>query len=360
MKQLFRIVNLVVFPLTLLTGVILLLSTLAPFLHPRYSTWLQMLGLAFPVLFLLNILWLFYWWFQMKLKLLAPLCFAILSLYSTSKYVQYTRVRKAAVQPMRIATFNSQLFGVYQNRWFFDTVVREVRDRGFDVVCLQEVYAKKGLEEHVKSLRKNGNFKMYSLFRLSPNRNYGMVILSKFKIVHSGRIDFPGNTGNMAMFTDILTPGNDTVRVYNVHLQSIRFRKTDYDFVNGVEKAGQSNLEKSKGLILRMREAYEKRAIQADSVAAHIRTCKYPVVVCGDFNDVPLSYAYYTVSKGLYDAFREAGKGIERTYKGPFPSFRIDYILFSKTLYCTRYESVSQIPGDHKLVWAELETARKP
>jgi endonuclease/exonuclease/phosphatase family metal-dependent hydrolase len=80
-------------------------------------------------------------------------------------------------------------------------------------------------------------------------------------------------------------------------------------------------------------------------------------MVCGDFNDVPLSYSYQTISRNLLDAFREAGTGIERTYKGPFPSFRIDYILFSKKLACKAYHSTEKIPGDHKLVWAELETA---
>lgn len=355
-----RIANLVVFPLTLFTGLLLMCSSLAPFLHPSYSSWLQLLGLAFPMLFLINLLWLFYWWFQMKLKLLVPLCFTILSLYSASKYVQYTGDRKKAEKPLKIATLNAQLFGVYQNRWFFDTVVDQISLHNFDVVCLQEVFATKDLEDHVRSIRKNGQFKMYSLYRLTTGRNYGMVILTKQKIIRSGRIDFAGNTGNMAMYADILTEAADTIRVYNIHLQSIRFRKTDYDFVNGVEKQGQSNLEQGKGLIRRMREAYVKRAVQAEEVARHMKICPYPMMVCGDFNDVPLSYAYQTVSKGLFDAFREAGRGIERTYKGPFPSFRIDYILYSRKFYCTSYQSSSAVPGDHKLIWAELETASRP
>jgi endonuclease/exonuclease/phosphatase family metal-dependent hydrolase len=181
------------------------------------------------------------------------------------------------------------------------------------------------------------------------------MILSKHPIIHSGRIDFPGATGNMAMYSDLLINDLDTLRVYNVHLQSIRFRKTDYDFVSGNENGKKSNLEQGKGLLRRMLDAYGKRANQAEVMVEHIKTTPYPVMVCGDFNDVPLSYAYQTMSRNLLDAFREAGNGIERTYKGPFPSFRIDYILFSRKLACKAYHSSEQVPGDHKLVWAELE-----
>ena len=186
-----------------------------------------------------------------------------------------------------------------------------------------------------------------------------MMILSQHPIVGSGRVDFPGNTGNMAIFADLLV-GEDTIRVYNVHLQSIRFRKTDYDFVNGSDNPNKSNLEQGKGLLRRMRDAYEKRASQSEAVAAHLKNATGVQVVCGDFNDVPLSYAYRTVSKDLHDAFREAGNGIERTYLGPFPSFRIDYILFSKNMACSQYSSTSEIPGDHKLILADLYLRKKP
>lgn len=360
MKVIMKTINMIAFPLTLFSGLLLLLASAAPFVSPETISWLQFFGLAFPVLLLLNLLWLFFWWVQLKMKMLAPLCFLVLSLYNTSKYVQYTAVRPKPEKPLTVASYNTQLFGVYQGKWFIDTVVDEIRTRNFDVVCLQEVFANKGksIESYISSLRKNANFKMYSFYRLVPERNYGMVILSKYKIVHSGRIDFPGSTGNMAMYADIIYD-LDTIRVYNVHLQSIRFRKTDYRFVQGNDDESQSKIEKSKGVVRLMKEAYLKRARQAEVVAAHIKQCPYDMLVCGDFNDVPLSYTYQTMSRGLYDAFREAGRAVERTYKGPFPSFRIDYILHSRNFYCSKYFSSSSVPGDHKLIWAEYDMAKK-
>lgn len=361
MKVMLGILNMLVFPVTLLTGLSLAVSMLAPHLHPSLSSWIQLLGLAFPVLFLLNLLWLVYWWVQLKLKLIFPLGMAILSFFQTGKYFQFGNDSKANnTDKLTVCSVNAQLFGAYQNRWFFDTVADVLVSKNADIVCLQEVYARKNIDKMAAQLKGKTGYPHMQLFRLVPERNYGMLILSRHPIVEKGRIDFPGNTGNMAVFADIQV-GSKTLRVYNVHLQSIRFRKTDYNFVNGSDKEQGSNLEQGKGLLQRMRDAYGKRAEQADAVAAHIKTCEMQnVLVCGDFNDVPLSYAYHTVSAELNDAFSEAGSGLERTYLGPFPSFRIDYILSSKSLGFLSYNSSDEIPGDHKLLWADFVFPKNP
>ena len=142
-----RILNLLVFPLTLVTGLLLGASMLSPFVHPSISSWFQVLGLAFPILFLINLLFLLYWWLQLRLKLIFPLCMAILGLNSMSKYAQYTGEQAApSTGPVKVGSVNAQLFGAYQNRWFFDTVAGVLKAKNLDVVCLQEVYAKKDLE----------------------------------------------------------------------------------------------------------------------------------------------------------------------------------------------------------------------
>jgi len=309
----------------------------------------------------LNLLWLVYWWVQLKLKLIFPLGMAILSFFQTGKYIQFSG-SSTSTEPdkIKVCSVNAQLFGAYQNRWFFDTVADVLAAKNADIVCLQEVYARRNIDKIAAQLKEKSGFKYMQLFRLSPERNYGMLILSRYPIGEKGRVEFPGNTGNMAAYAD-LKIGNKRLRVYNVHLQSIRFRKTDYDFVNGADKEQGSNIEQGKGLLQRMRDAYGKRAEQADAVAGHIHSCELKnVLVCGDFNDVPLSYAYHTVATGLKDAFCEAGSGLERTYLGPFPSFRIDYILSSKNLGFLHYNSSEEIPGDHKILWADFAFPKNP
>lgn len=361
MKLFLRILNMLVFPVTLLTGLLLGVSLMAPHLHPALSSWIQLLGLAFPILFLLNLLWLFYWWIQLRLKLIFPLGMAILSLFQTGKYVQFSGEKNIEnKENLRACSLNAQLFGAYQDRWFFDTVAQVLTTKNADIICLQEVYARRNIEKLADQLKGKTGYPHMQLFRLAPERNYGMIILSRFPIKDKGRVDFPGTTGNMATYAD-LQIGKELLRIYDVHLQSIRFRKIDYDFVNGAEKEKTSNLEQGKGMLRRMRDAYGKRAEQADALANHIKSCVVKnILICGDFNDVPLSYAYHTVANGMHDAFREAGSGLERTYLGPFPSFRIDYLLATPGITFKSYNSSEEIPGDHKLLWADFMLPKNP
>jgi len=353
-----RIVNIILFPVTLAVGLILTAAGLAMFVPPAISSWLQFLGLMFPFLFVLNILLLIYWWVQLKLKLIIPLCFAIFNLIHVSKYVQYTANKSGLKTDFRLASFNTQLFGVMDGKDNREMVMNRILKESFDIVCLQEFYSKNDLKKILVDFRKAGKFKMYSFFRLQPDRPYGMAIFSNFEIVGSGKVGIGQNTGNMAVYADLLM-GGDTVRLYNVHLQSIRFNRKDYEFIRQSDKNNEGRIAGSKNLLKRIREAYVKRGMQADSIAEHMKTCPYPIIVAGDFNDVPLSYAYHALGKDLLDAFRERGSGFERTYTGPFPNFRIDYILYGKRFICTDYKSFSDIPGDHKLISAAFNAPLK-
>lgn len=348
-----RVLNLIIFPLTILVGLALTASGLTMYVHPKYFSWLPLLGLSFPLLFIINLIFLLYWWFQLKLKLIIPLCFAIFNLIHASKYVQYSGETEVKEEDILVGTYSTQLFGAVNDTSTFESIKQRLSKDSFDLLCLQEVFSQKDLKERILDLKRAGNFKMYSFFRQNPDRPYGMAVLSKYRIVNSGRIGMGGNTGNMAIFVDFLL-NEDTVRLYNLHLQSIRFQRSDYDFIQNQDRTGSEGIKGSKNLIRRIKEAYLKRGDQADSVAEHIQSCRFPLFVAGDFNDVPVSYTYNKIGKGLLDAFREKGSGFERTYKGPFPSFRIDYILFSKFFNCTSYKSFNDIAGDHKLVKASF------
>jgi endonuclease/exonuclease/phosphatase (EEP) superfamily protein YafD len=134
--------------------------------------------------------------------------------------------------------------------------------------------------------------------------------------------------------------GYDTIRVYNNHLQSIYFNSANYSFLDSLKiRYNNDQLEEIRDISFRLRYAFMKRAEQADLIAAHIANCPYRVIVCGDFNDTPVSYVYYRLNDGMVDSFTRAGWGTGRTYIGKFPSFRIDYILHSEefeSLFFTR------------------------
>ena len=96
-----------------------------------------------------------------------------------------------------------------------------------------------------------------------------------------------------------------------------------------------------------MKQAYIQRAGQVDILKEDIRSSPYPVIVCGDFNDTPVSYTYKTLSKGLSDVFIESGSGAGSTFRGNFPYVRIDYVLYSPGFYSYFYHTEKVDWSDH-------------
>ena len=196
-----------------------------------------------------------------------------------------------------------------------------------DIVCFQEM----GFVDLADSLLRPLNPLPRSLSRaaLSP------AIYSRYPVVRARRIDTMMNF----VWAD-LRIGDDTVRVFNNHLHTTAIRRDDNTYIENREFLGDEDMGKLRSMVSRLSENNKLRAAQADSVARMIAESPYPVIVCGDFNDTPVSYTYRTVSRGLKDAFREAGRGYSHTYRGFFDMLRIDYVLCSYEFEPLSYEVI--------------------
>lgn len=385
-----KLLNLIAFPATVVLGLLLMLAGFVPSISPATNSWLPLLGLAFPVLFLLTLLAFLYWVIQRKWRSLFALSCLLLNLGPMSLYVQWndTKEKETALQikkesldkeinvgsqSLKVISYNAQLFGLYQDETSvsivnteympaMDSFLQVMKSQNADVVCLQEVYAKSGgLKALARFLKAEGNFEYSQTYTLSERRPYGMIVLSKHKIKRWQPISFGPNTGNMAMWVDIeildeaAARKKSRIRIYNLHLQSFRFAKQDYAVMQKQTKQQAIDIEGSKGIITRLRLGYQHRAEQVDLVKENMIACDFPKIICGDFNDIPVSYTYRQLCAGMKDVFSEAGSGIETTYKGSMPSFRIDYILFDNPMRAISYNSISEVPSDHKLIVAELQ-----
>jgi endonuclease/exonuclease/phosphatase family metal-dependent hydrolase len=200
-------------------------------------------------------------------------------------------------------------------------------------------------------------FEKYVLSR--PFTGYGIMIFSRWPILNKGRFDFDGTRGNAATYADLLIK-EDTIRVYNLHLESNRLKPEDYEFINDVGN-GTSELKKNgwRKLAMRLKNAATIRAKEADTVASHIAQSPYPVIVCGDFNDSPTTYTYNQLSTGLKDAFLQKGVGIGQTYVGTAPSFRIDFILHHPAFQTTSFETHPEELSDHHAISAKIKLLPK-
>ncbi len=355
-----------IFPVSLVVAAVTLLSSLAPFVSPARYWPVALLGIGFPYVYLLNALFLLFWIYRKKWLLVIPLVPLLTGFGTASGFLGFSRGQvpdDAGPASVKVMSFNVRNFDLYNwtANWLGTARVREdimdlIRSEDPDVICFQEFYTSDtGQFRTVEYLTNEAGYRYRHLqlpIYLHNQHHWGMAIFSRLPLARDSIIPFgtdePVNgrqSINMCMYSDIVT-GKDTLRVYNLHFQSIRFGRADYQLINQVGTGLEENKLKGFGNILgRLRTAFGKREKQVDLVLAHVRESPYPVVVCGDFNDTPSSRTYRAFTSLLQDAFLQSGLGIGSTYTGPFPAFRIDYILVSPELQSSRFV----IPDGKKL-----------
>ena len=139
------------------------------------------------------------------------------------------------------------------------------------------------------------------------------------------------------------------VRVFNIHLQSIKLSSTDKDFIE--QGGGETTSRKVAG---KFKRAFQQRAAQAKAVKLAIKKSPHPVIVAGDFNDSPVSYTYRTLAKGMQDAFLKKGFGIGATYADGIPLYRIDYLLFDRQFKIHDFDVIKKRFSDHYPIVAKF------
>ncbi len=346
----------------------LLLAYLSVYISPEDFWPLAFFGLAYPILLLLNLLMVVLWLQRKNKFLLISLVTILIGSGHIRNFIQIPVFKKKefyvskhdtiqgdSITPQNVLAFlsyNVRLFNYYKwadNPAAGEMILDLIADTDPEILCLQEIYTP--VEGDIASLsHKDGTGRYdYSQIAYVKGSNltgkYGIATLSVYPIVNSGELRFPG-THNLAIFTD-LKVHNDTVRIYNTHLQSIRLRKREYDLIKMLNSGEEEAMNEIKDISSRLKYAFRKRAHQAEILSDHIRESPWPVIVCGDFNDTPVSYTYHKIRGNLLDAFIESGKGIGNTYSGMFPSYRIDYILHSRDLKSGGFETVRVDYSDH-------------
>jgi endonuclease/exonuclease/phosphatase family metal-dependent hydrolase len=186
----------------------------------------------------------------------------------------------------------------------------------------------------------------------------GVAIFSRFPITDSMRIRYPGPVQLRAAESLIscdIKVGEQTIRVFNTHLQSVLFQKQDYEKLRMIKTADDSMLDASKSIVKKLKQGYTSRGAQVDIVREQLDKSPHPVVICGDFNDVPNSYTYFHIRGNRQDAFIAASNGIGRTYREIAPTLRIDYIMADERFDVTQCKRFALPYSDHYPVVADLQ-----
>jgi endonuclease/exonuclease/phosphatase family metal-dependent hydrolase len=249
-----------------------------------------------------------------------------------------TKNEQPATQTLRLLSANVRIFNVYPQLRKLDPTapakaIAWLAASPADVLCLQEFY-----QEPAGTRTRDGE--LYRVAdRLGPGSGrhgfvskslvngagaeFGLAIFSRYPIVGRGEISFGRLTQNHAMWVDVAGPGRgDTVRIFNTHLQSMSLDEGD------IVAAGSSRTgfeQKGRGLLRRFVRGAAARAWQADTLVANIHRSPYPVLLAGDLNDLPYSYAYSQLASELQNAWATVGFGPGNTYHGRLPPLlRID------------------------------------
>jgi len=329
-----------------------LLSYLAPFISPNVFWPIAFFGLLFPVFFILNLLFLIYWLFGMRTPFWANLLVLIIGInsISTLKGNPSKENRKSEKNKVSIISYNVRLFNAY--KWIKKDNIKEdifefLKERNTDILCIQEFYAPKKLP--------NLDYPFQHIGLQQKKSQWHMAIYSKFEQINKGTVSIKGERmNNTCIFSDMIIE-KDTVRVYNIHLASNWFDKSDLAFMKNPEMSKEAIKKGVLSIAKRLKKSFQKREEQVDVIKEHINNSPYKIIVCGDFNDTPNSYAYHKISSGLQDAFLNKGNGLGSTLIGTIPFLRIDYILLSPTFETNSFSTHQKKLSDHKAIESNLE-----
>jgi len=311
--------NRILFIINSILLLLLLISYIAPKVHPDFFWHISLLGIFFPAILIINIIFGIYWLFCWKKYFWANLVIILLgtshidniianqkNILDQKKFNELQKNKKHQFdQLINIMSYNVRLFNQNENIDDHDVAnkIRDViRKEKPNILCVQEFNLT------------NETTKIFDLYNQKNANDNKLQIMTKYKVIKTGYI----KSKNICIYKDIVL--NDTIRVYNIHLQS--------------------NWVKS------MKSSYKDRVREALKIKKHIDKSPYPVIVCGDFNDTPISYTYSNLKKGLADSFKESGIGIGNSYVG-IPTLRIDYILHSKKYKSYNYKKNKYELSDH-------------
>ncbi len=329
MKKL-NLFNKFVFFLNSLVAVTLLLAYILPYVEPKRFAFVSVLSLTMPFLIIVNLLFVIYWLLQVQKQLLLSLIVLLVgfqhlgSLYKVSSSNQNEDADNIVVM-----NYNVRLFNVF--KWIPDInagkeISQFINEKKPDIISMQDYRPDKGL-----ALKDYYKFESLSGGKIIN----GQAIFSKFPIIHKGTIEFP-NTFNNAIFADVVK-GKDTIRVYNVHLQSFKIDVS----TDPLKK------ETSESLVKRVEKTFSLQQSQTELFLEHKSRSPYKVIVCGDFNNTAYSYVYKEIRAGMQDAFVEAGNGFGRSFDFKFFPVRIDYIMVDDHFDVNTFKTFDLKLSDH-------------
>ncbi len=359
--------------MTFKTLVVLNVFTIIALLLVGYSGWINpvdhptiaTLGMGFPFVLILNIVFLVLWTFIRKRMLWLPLLGFILAYFPIRTYTPFNLPKDKPHGTIKVLSYNVFLFDTWddikgQTNPIADYIVRSKAD----IVCLQEAMI--DTPDSAKMMHFFHQTYPYidKMVKKKPGNDH-LVLLSKFPILHRDTIAIP-SLSNMSVAYYLDINGTETLLV-NTHFESYGFNtetKNDFDKLVKGDIINSKAKTVSSLLIDKLGQTMARRAPQVDTVAAFVKKHldkNMPVILCGDFNDTPISYSHNTINNVLTDCYVASGNGTGWSYHQNKMYFRIDHIFASDAFEAYGAKIDKSIKNsDHYPIYCWLKYRPKP
>lgn len=363
MKHIGKALIYVIVAVNLLFTGLLIFTAYSPWIvDPKTHPILSCIGLIFPLFLLIHFIFILFWLFvRTRFALISLIsilvCFGQFRTYMPINLGENKRPKNS----IKILSYNVMGFNKVQKHTVSkpNAILEYIKDKNPDIVCLQE-YQYTTDKNHLREKDiKNvlAKYPYYDKYDISTKEGAnGLACFSKFPILSSKGVHYK-SAYNGSVIYEILV-NNDTITVINNHLESNKLTKEDKDvYEDMIKDPGAHKVTKGvKHLVRKLAEASAIRAVQADTIASIIKKIKHrSILVCGDFNDTPISYTHRVISENLDDAYIKSGNGLGISYNQNKFFFRIDHILISKNLeahHCLVDKKIKD--SDHYPIWCYI------
>lgn len=354
--------------LNIIIAFVFLAGANVKYFDPQQWWFLGLFTLLLPYLLLFLVLFILFWllfkpvWSLVSILVIAISLHAVRNVFSLHLPRTFSLEKRSG--DIRVMSWNLELFNIlhYKDQpQARQQIIDLINKYNPDIACFQEMVAgenKKAIN-YFPDIEKAFNFRDYLYsYRVKDDfdryHHFGIIIFSKFPMIRKQTlVNSPNSYNSTFQFVDILV-GTDTFRIFNLHLQSLKFSQTNLDYLDKGTVPPEGNIPESKNIISKIKRGILKRASQAVFIKDELNHSPYPVIACGDFNDVPVSFAYETIGKGLQNAFVEKGSGISRTFSSISPTLRIDNIFTDKKFTIIQFTRIKKLLSDHFPIVADI------